>query len=388
MKPDNSFRHLRRLRHGPLLARALAGSWRLLPTPIEISANELKDVSSTLLKSGSAALIWRRLRDSKLALAAVDLEQAYRIQLLDDAVHEHNIANVFGLMRAAGIEPVLVKGWAIARQYPEAGLRHYGDIDLCVRPDQFSAAQDVLNTSEGRTAWVDLHRGFSALDSRDEAELFTRSRLVPMGETSVRLLSEEDHLRVLCLHLLRHGAWRPLWLCDVGVALETRSENFDWKLFLGEDRREADWLACVIGLAHQLLGANVDDTPVSQRAKNLPRWLVRAVLRRWDWWFDSEYRDQAVPSLLGHIREPQKFLMDVYFRCDPIRATVELKGNFSGVPRLPYQLAAVLKRSPEFPRHAARLLRGLRREPTKSSDRPDKASMFAVAAARSTLSDR
>jgi hypothetical protein len=292
-----------------------------------------------------------------LASSGVEFEQAYRIQLLDDAVHEHNIAKVFGLMRAAGIEPVLVKGWAIARQYPEAGLRHYGDIDLCVRADQFSAAQELLNTPEGRTAWVDLHCGFSALDTRDEEELYARSRLVPMGETNVRVLSEEDHLRVLCLHLLRHGAWRPLWLCDVGVALETRSENFDWQLFMGDDRREADWLACVIGLAHQLLGANVDDTPVAERAKNLPRWLIHAVLRRWDWWFDSEYRDQAVPSLLSHMRDPAKFLMDIYFRCDPIRATVELKGRFNAIPRLPYQLAAVLKRSPEFPRHVARLLR-------------------------------
>jgi hypothetical protein len=344
---------------GSLMASALAGSWRLLPPPLEINASEISEIMTSLLKSGSGALVWRRLRDSGMreAECGVELEQAYRIQLLDDAVHEHNIGKAFGLMRAAGIEPVLVKGWAIARQYPEPGLRHYGDIDLCVRANKFRAAQQVLESAEGRALWVDLHEGFSTLDGRDEEELFARSCLVRVGETDVRVLSEEDHLRVLCLHLLRHGAWRPLWLCDVGVALETRSEGFDWKLFLGDDPREADWLACVIGLAHQLLGAKIDDTPVRARALHLPRWLVRAVLRRWNWWFDSEYRNQAVPSLLKHLSEPAKFFRDIYFRCDPIRATVELKGAFNELPRAPYQLAAVLKRSPEFPRHVARLLR-------------------------------
>jgi len=29
-----------------------------------------------------------------------------------------------------GVEPILGKGWAIARLYPERGMRPYGDIDL------------------------------------------------------------------------------------------------------------------------------------------------------------------------------------------------------------------------------------------------------------------
>ncbi|MBC7912339.1 MAG: nucleotidyltransferase family protein [Pyrinomonadaceae bacterium] len=358
-KPNILTEAHQRSSHGDLLAVALAGSWRDAPKPLELNAGELTEMMPLLLKSGSGALVWRCLKDSGIedARLSFEFERAYRVQLLDAAVHAHNLGRAFTLFRDAGIEPVLVKGWAIARHYTEPALRPYGDIDLCVRRNQFRAAQKVVESAEGRKLWIDLHEGFSALDGRDEAELYARTRLVRLGETDVRVLCEEDHLRVLCLHLLRHGAWRPLWLCDVGVALETRSEGFDWKLFLGDDRREADWLACVIGLAHQLLGARIDDTPVALRAQHLPRWLTRAVLRRWSWWFDSDYRDRAVPSLLKHFREPAKFFRDIYFRCDPIRATVELKGAFNALPRAPYQLAAVLKRSPEFPRHVARLLR-------------------------------
>jgi hypothetical protein len=72
-------------------------------------------------------------------------------------------------------------------------------------------------------------------------ELFARSQLVPLGDSQIRILGDEDHLRIICLHLLRSGAWRPLWLCDVAVALETLSPDFDWDICLGRDPRQADW---------------------------------------------------------------------------------------------------------------------------------------------------
>ena len=49
----------------------------------------------------------------------------------------------------------------------------------------------------------------------------------------------EDQLRQLCLHLLRHGACRPLWLCDVAVMLESLPGDFDWDRCLGGDRDES-----------------------------------------------------------------------------------------------------------------------------------------------------
>lgn len=159
--------------------------------------------------------------------------------------------------------------------------------------------------------------------------------------------SPEDHLRILCLHLLRHGGWRPLWLCDVALALESRQANFDWEIFFGNDSKRADWLACVLGLAHRLLGARVIGTPVAERADTLPGWLTRAVLRRWGRWFNSDYRDKAWSSLSSHKSKPMRLFEDIYFRCDPIRATVEMEGGFNNGPRLPYQLAALLRRTPE-----------------------------------------
>ena len=61
---------------------------------------------------------------------------------------------------------------------------------------------------------VDLHRGldrqrdgqaFSLLDDRRLEELYERSELVALGDVDVRILGPEDHLRLICLHMLAHG---------------------------------------------------------------------------------------------------------------------------------------------------------------------------------------
>src|SRR5882762_3393352 len=219
-----------------LIATVLAGSWRQFPSPVEISIGELDAVAPSLLTSGAAALAWKRVSKSDLrnASAAKELAQAYRLHALQSAIHERDIQNVLALLSRAGIEPILVKGWAIARLYPESGLRPYGDIDLCVNPKQFAAGKAALSNDEINSQ-VDLHEGFAKLDNRSWDELYARSQVLKIDRVEVRVLGPEDHLRALCFHFLREGAWRALWLCDIAVAVESRPENFDWDLFMGLD---------------------------------------------------------------------------------------------------------------------------------------------------------
>ena len=344
-------------RHGMLVANALEGSWRQDPSPCELSKGELDEIAPILLKSGAAGLVWWRLGHAAQSQTQEEFFQAYKRQTLQSAVHEDDVTQVFRLLHEAKLDALLVKGWAIARLYPDSGLRHYGDLDLCVRAKDYSRAAELLKGEVAKEVWIDLHKGAAALDCVTEEELFERSVLVRSGEVSVRVPSSEDHLRILCLHLLRHGAWRPLWLCDVALALESREANFGWEVFFGKDKRQSDWLACVLGLAHHVLGARLEGTPVIERANTLPGWLPRSVLRRWGRWFNADYRDRARYSLWSHRWKPMRLLEDIYFRCDPLRATVEMGGPFNNRPRLPYQLAALLRRTPEV---TARMLTSLK----------------------------
>jgi Uncharacterised nucleotidyltransferase len=254
-------------------------------------------------------------------------------------------------LRSSGIEPILIKGWAIARAYAETGLRPSGDIDLCLSPEQHAKARMALNT-ECREYLVDLDhdvlRRFGELNSE---ALYRHSEMVDLEGTQIRVLGPEDHLRILCLHLLKHGAWRPLWLCDIAAALESRPPKFDWDRCFGKNRRWADWIACAIGLAHRLLGAELGDAPVQDRANNLPGWLIPSVLKQWSrpypanlplftrqikgsWW---------KPGLVTAVRQRWP---------NPIQATIDANGRFDNRTRLPFQIRHWVARAVKLGLHA------------------------------------
>jgi hypothetical protein len=348
---------------GEMIAIALRGAWRDAPPPLELDEGELQIIARALLRSGAAALVWWKASRTHSDLTAIPAEfhTAYKYQTLRAVIHELEVKEVFRALAAAGVEAMLVKGWAIGRRYPKPALRPYGDLDICVRPEQFDTAQRVLQEPGRRRLPIDLHRGFETLDYERADTLFDRAIAVLADGTTVLVPSEEDHLRMLCLHLLRHGAWRPIWWCDIALAIETRSADFDWKRFYGRDSTRREWLGCVVRLAGELLGGHCDEASIAANVRPAPRWLRRTIERRWSRWFDADHRDRAFRSLLNHRFEPARAFEDLYFRFDPLRATVEVGGSFNRVPRLPYQLAAIVRRLPELPM----MITNLRQDPTR-----------------------
>jgi putative nucleotidyltransferase-like protein len=392
----------------------------------------LEELSGLLCHLGAGALAWWRIRDTGLANTPADAElhNVYRQQRLAALRHERDIREVVSLLRSEGVEPVLVKGWASARHYPERGLRPYGDIDLCVSPTQFAKASRVLKRIESlHGPFVDLHCGFSAIgvgkrlsisrffiDAQAEwDDLYSRSTsedLIPNSGFQIRVLSDEDHLRILCLHLLRSGARRPAWLGDVALLVSPRSnvqspksrsamrsergaiatgyattqtskvqsptaispnetldigrstfdKAFDWNICLGQNPIHANWVATAVLLAHELLGADISHTPFA--GKQLPRWIVVETLRQWGRKAEGSRRKAvgrkhtrslSLPVLTAL---PTKtfdigyWTLDWYRRWDnPIRATAAVSAKFSERPRLRHRLAELIQRIPELPDH-------------------------------------
>lgn len=341
-----------------LLLDLLAQSWRAAPPcltqrlPLSQSATELDAELTALVGAlqgaGVAALVWRRLAQTpwREREAAEALRQAYRLQVLRAARDELHIQEVFARLRDGGVEPLLVKGWAIARLYPEKGLRPYGDIDLLVRPPERRRAAAILQGEAAKQYAVDLdHKEPAKMGGATMEALFERSQLMQLGETEVRVLSEEDHLRFLCLHLLRHGAWRPLWLCDIAVAVEGRGAAFDWQLCLTENRRQADWIRCTVRLAQELLGAEIAETPAEHHP--LPDWLLPTVLKQWQ---RPSAADHPLPaSIRLSLKQPSRLPAALRERwLDPISASVSVNAPFNNLPRLPFQLASLLALAGNF----------------------------------------
>jgi hypothetical protein len=104
---------------------------------------------------------------------------------------------------------------------------------------------------------------------------------INVGGTIVRFPGPEDHLRLFCLHLLSHGAWRPLWLCDVAAAFEARPSGFDWDYFFSGGPLRSRWTLSALDLAEALLGITLQDVPRHGVEVRTPSWIRSAVLRQW-----------------------------------------------------------------------------------------------------------
>ena len=333
---------------GSLVAEVLSGSWRESKfPPLQITESELDTITPLLYDSGAAALAWHRLSKTSLrdSASADLLHQAYRLQSLQSEIHEQKIEKAFRLLREAQLEAVLAKGWATAGIYSTRALRPFGDIDICVRPDQFKLAEEVLSAPEAEDCWVDLHQRYSEIGDRSFAQLFARSRLVSLGAEQIHILGLEDQLALSAIHLLKHGAWRPLWLCDVGVAIESLPATFSWDTCLGQNTTRAKWIMCAIGLAKQLLGADTKGLPENLNT-HVPPWLIGNVLKQWETPFAINQPPMSHPMpMTSLLRHPSQLPNGLRQRWpNPIIATISVNGEFNNLPRLPYQMANCLSR--------------------------------------------
>jgi Uncharacterised nucleotidyltransferase len=183
--------------------------------------------------------------------------------------------------------------------------------------------------------------------------VMTRAQIMKVGNVEVRVPCFEDHLRIMCIHFLKHGAWRPLSLCDIAAALESH-QDLDWDRCLGSNRRIVNWVSCTILLASRLLGVSLNDNPIVAKAKTLPRWLAPAVLRQWERPYPES--NETPEFFKIDLREPARLKSEISKRWpNPIKATMYFSASFNEFPRLPFQLGNFISQGlrslGRFPRH-------------------------------------
>ncbi|HTS82595.1 MAG TPA: nucleotidyltransferase family protein [Myxococcaceae bacterium] len=280
------------------------------------------------------ALVLRRLAD-----AASDTE---RFQSLEFLRREGWLAAVFAALARHRIPAATFKGWALARLYGRPGLRPVGDVDLLVRGEDADHARSVLAGFEGGEQ-VDLQSDLSRyLPDRSAEALLASSEDVRVSGGTIRVLGAADHLRLVCLHQLHHGSWRPLWLCDVAVLVESLPASFSWQECLVGSRHLGDGVLGCIDLACRWLGARPAVPPPDFE---MPPWFERAVARAWK----RGYRpipERLEGIALAHLPAALRARWP-----DPLSSTLHLDAPFHGVPRLPIQVAELVRRSS---RHAVR----------------------------------
>ena len=129
-----------------------------------------------------------------------------RFYLLKKRHTEGLIVKAFRSFRARRVEPILIKGWAGARNYPEGVPRFSAGGEIAVSLSDYGTALGMIKAHE--ITGVDLHRELRHLDTVSWDVLFSNSHLVDLDGEEIRILSPEDHLRVLCVHWLTNGGVR------------------------------------------------------------------------------------------------------------------------------------------------------------------------------------
>ena len=269
-----------------------------------------------------------------------EIENDRRWQILRVRIAEENIKKAFRVFRESGIEPVLIKGWAAAIEYPEKHRRPFGDMDLCVAPESFEKALEVLSREEVRNLNIDLHCGLRHLDTVSWEVLFQNSRVELIDDLPVRILSREDHLRVLCVHWLTDGGAYREKLLDIHYLLENDKAVFDWeRCFAPIEERRREWIIKTVAIVHQYHPLDVSKIPFADQLESIPGWLTKALEREWA-------SDRKLQPILSTLTDRAEFWKQIKKRFPPnaIGATIDMNGRFDDSTRFFYQIGSIFVR--------------------------------------------
>ena len=262
----------------------------------------------------------------------------YYWKLLQRQVQEQRIEKIFGIFRENGFEPILIKGWAAAGNYPKPFERLSVDIDVAVSAVNYLECQKLLKRQT--IGEVDLHCELRHLDTVAWDDLFEHSQLVKLNKTDVRILCAEDHLRTLCVHWLTDGGVSKERLWDIVYAIKNRPKNFDWDrcLYTVSETRK-DWIICTVGLAVRYLGLDIKNTPLNNLLREIPEWMIKTVEKEWE-------SKIGLKPLQNCLSDGKEFFEQIKKRIppNPIQATIEMEGKFDAKTRIFYQVGSVLFR--------------------------------------------
>lgn len=202
-----------------------------------------------------------------------EIKQSSRRQAALLAVHsaaqEKQHARVLQALSDASIETIVLKGPGLARTlYAQPWLRVSSDLDILVRQENWLAVHELL-IGQGYTSLQPLtapppkvaeekayyHTQYISADQRHFVEIHYDlwwyglrpalgelfwQRAVPLeiGGAQTKMVSPEDMLLHLCIHLHHHGYNRLIWFTDIALLLQRYESELDWNYVVRAARTE------------------------------------------------------------------------------------------------------------------------------------------------------
>lgn len=234
----------------------------------------------------SPLLFWRlRVLNVPDDLLPVAVQQAlrndYHTAVVRGMLLQHELVRILKALNRAHVPALLLKGAALARTvYPDPMLRTMGDVDLLVsrecverargaleslgyvyvpEPPQrlnpfntaFTGEMSFRRTAEKGATLVDLHWELFAIEAVrlgaaiDVQALWKGAELLHIGEAEALVLSPEDALMHVCLHIAMHGF---TFVRGYGDIAQIADKGVDWAVFAQRVRDSRIRVACYFPL--------------------------------------------------------------------------------------------------------------------------------------------
>ena len=262
---------------------------------------EVPRAARVAMSQQAAPLMWRALSEcghlDLLGDTADQLRREYELRRAQAALLVPlALRTAMEPLRSAGLEPVVLKGPALAARYPQPGLRPMQDVDLLLAPRDHAAGVAAL-TDGGWIPWggdarheydtvlchpslphlpLELHHGLESWRDRAHAltahDLWAKRRPLDCMGVATFGLPVEDELVMLATHAAKpfHHFQRIIWSVDFAVVIAAAGATIDWDAVAARARASRCETAVAVALRHaRRLGASVPDE------------AARVPVRRW-----------------------------------------------------------------------------------------------------------
>jgi hypothetical protein len=312
------------------------------------------------------------------------LNRRIQTNLLKCMMVSRELIRIVDQFTTIGLPVMPYKGPTLAEMlYEDIALRQSGDIDLLIRPQDFSHACDAVrdlgyvphldlsalqqraylrsgyecafDTAAGRNLlelqWAIQPRFYSA--DFDMEGLFQRATTVNVAGHPMRTPSLEDLFLILSVHAAKHVWGKLIWLSDLALLMTNPELHWDWISDQARQLGIVRILRVTLDLAHDLL-----ETPVPDAAqKHLPEdsetsLLSQQLQSRLASQVEADVESIAYFRLMLRLRERSgdrmRFLQRLAFTPGPSEwGTIHLSGPLFPLYRVVrlYRLTARLFRS-------------------------------------------
>jgi hypothetical protein len=260
-------------------------------------------------------------------------EDLRKSMILIYKVMELHLAKAARKLSEAGIEYVLIKGWAASQAYPDRFERALGDFDFCVAPEQYEKALGFAADETFKN--VDFHKGLRHLDTISWSDLYENAVNAVCAGENIKIPRPEDHLRILCVHWLTDGGINRRRLWDIYYCFRSNLTDFDWDRCLNSvEKNRRGWIICTLGLTEKYLSVTLDGTPFESKKIRIPKWVSDTVEKEWA---DG---GTALVSLSECFKNRKEFFRQLKkrFPPNPIQSVIDLEGDLDTSVPVFYQI--------------------------------------------------